>query len=323
MGGRVMGWALPKLGVGTGTAAWGQGEHLDELRQVAEAALAEGSPFFDTAPVYGGTFAEQHLGQVLRGVPRGSYFVSTKAGYHVGGGESRTDLSRGGILRSVEGSLKRLRTDYVDILHLHDPDCCPQQALDEAFPTLMELRTQGVTRAVGCGMNQWQMLETFARQADLDACLLAGRYTLLEQESLGFLNLCAERGIAVLLGGVYNTGILATGAVPGARYQYEAAPPAIMERVRRIEAACARFGVPLHAAALQFALAHPAAAALVVGMQTAGELRAAQAGLAAEIPTGLWAALKDESLLAPEAPVPGDRSGRSPGGPHPNPSPRR
>jgi D-threo-aldose 1-dehydrogenase len=187
---------------------------------------------------------------------------------------------------------------------LHDPDCCLKDALDTALPTLCQLRDQGVIRAVGSGMNQWQMLAEFAQHADVDCFLLAGRYTLLEQTSLPLLELCRQKNIALFLGGVYNSGILATGAVPGARYQYAPAPPEILAKVARLEAVCARHGVSLQTAALQFPLAHPAVRTLIIGANSVTEYASALAASNAPIPAELWQELRHEGLIEAGAPVP-------------------
>jgi D-threo-aldose 1-dehydrogenase len=306
---RIEQLSLPVLGVGTGVWKWGEREtSREDLRAIVDAnlamAAATGQPaLFDTAPRYGSGFSETRLGELLRGVPRESYRISTKTGYSIDDLESQILLGRDDIHRVVEGSLRRLNTDYLDILHLHDPDCCLDDSLDTAFPAMIELREQGLVRAVGAGMNQWEMLDIFVQRVDLDCCLLAGRYTLLEQEALEFMDRCAEKGVAVLLGSVYNSGILATGAVPGARYKYVPAGPEILEKVRRMEAVCARHGVPLPAAALQFCLGHPAVKSLVVGMVNVKELHTAREGLGVSIPAALWDELKDEGLIERAAPV--------------------
>ncbi len=302
---RMAGWSLPRIGLGTG--AWQQPNaiHPDQVGEQVQFVLAQPNPFFDTAPLYGNGQSEAWLGAALRGVDRASYRVASKAGWAIQpDGPAQTDLSRDGILRSVEGSLKRLGLDYLDIAHLHDPDGHLRQALDVAFPTLYELRDQGVVRAVGSGMNQWPMLAEFAQHADVDCFLLAGRYTLLEQKALPLLELCRQKGIAVFLGGVYNSGILATGAVPGARYQYAEAPADILQRVQQLEAVCARHGVTLPAAALQFPLAHPAVRTLVIGANSVAEFAGALSGLQADIPASLWPELRGADLIDAAAPTP-------------------
>jgi D-threo-aldose 1-dehydrogenase len=301
---RLAGWSLPRIGLGTGTWAHDAAipqAHWDEL---VACVLAGPEPFIDTAALYGAGLSEQRLGAALRGVPRQHYRLASKAGWDTRSGTPRNDFSRDFIRRSVEASLGRLGLEHLDIVHVHDPDCCPRQALDEAFPALYALREQGVIGAVGAGMNQWHMLADFARQADVDCFLLAGRYTLLEQTALPLLDLCAEKGLTLFLGGVYNSGILATGPVPGARHNYAPAPPEVLERARRLADACARHGVALSAAALQFALAHPAVRTLVIGCNTPAEFNAALTGVEAPIPAALWADLRAAGLVAADAPAP-------------------
>jgi len=294
--------------VGLGTAPIGNlyAPISDEQAvSVVKAALAAGVNLVDTAPLYGAGVSERRVGAALRDVPRERVVISTKVGRLVEpDGSIPFDYSRDAVLRSFEESLKRLGVDRIDILHIHDPDDHERQALDEAFPTLAELRAQGVIGAIGAGMNQWQMLERFARNADFDCFLLAGRYTLLEQTSLEFLELCRSRGIGVFLGGVFNSGILATGPRPGAKYQYADAPPEIMERARRLEQVCQRHGVPLATAAVQFAAAHPAVTALVLGAVAPQEFEANLRSLEAAIPTALWEELRAEQLIHPDAPFP-------------------
>ena len=296
---------FPTVGVGTG--AWGSPYPAMAPEQAAgllNRVLERKPAFFDTAPIYGGGDSELWLGDILQGKPRESFIVATKAGYDTREGRHHIDLSRDNILRSVEDSLKRLKLDHLDILHLHDPDCCLSDALDVAYPVLASLREQGITRAIGAGMNQWQMPMELARNADFDCFLLAGRYTLLEQESLELLDLCAEKGIYLFLGGVFNTGILATGAVPGARHNYHTASKAVLERVARIEEVCARFRIPLRAAALQFAMGHPAVKSLVVGMQSAAEYDDVLKGVSLGIPQQFWQELRQLGLISPQAPLP-------------------
>jgi D-threo-aldose 1-dehydrogenase len=177
--------------------------------------------------------------------------------------------------------------------------------MEGGYRALHELREQGVVAAIGAGVNEWQVCEAMARAGDFDLFLLAGRYTLLEQEALdSFLPLCVERGIGIALGGPYNSGILATGARPGAFYNYDPAPPAILERVSRIEQVCEAHGVRLIEAALRFPLAHPAVVSVIPGAQSAAEVHRNAEILRARIPASLWADLKAEGLLRADAPVP-------------------
>ena len=266
--------------------------------ELIQFALENGVTLFDTAPLYGAGVSEHRVGSALRGVPRDRFTLSTKVGRLVlPDGSMQFDWSRDGVRRSIAESLERLKQDRVDIVHLHDPDQDYAQALNEAFPALAELRAQGVIGAIGAGMNQWQMCLDFARHADFDCFLLAGRYTLLEQTSLPLLEECARRNIRIMLGGVYNSGILATGSVPGAKYNYADAPVEIMERTRRIEAVCAQQGVLLRAAALRYPLLHPAVSTLVIGAQSKDEFAQTLASFNTEVPEPLWAALREESLI--------------------------
>lgn len=296
---------VTRMGLGSGFIGADPAQWPRSLETV-QTAFDQGVRLFDTAPLYSAGRAEEAIGEALAGIPRDQYVISTKVGRLLDM-ETRTlhfDYSRDGVLRSLEGSLRRLRTDHVEILHIHDSDHHMEDALAEAYPTLEELRRQGVVRAIGAGMNQWQALLRFAQEADFDCFLLAGRYTLLEQMSLAFLALCHQRGIGLLLGGVYNTGILVTGAVPGARYQYAEAPVAILDKTRAIEAICARHGVALAAAAQQFVLAHPAVAAVVVGAVAPEEVRANVAAFSATIPPAFWTDLREAGLIDAAAPLP-------------------
>jgi len=297
---------VPSLGLGTAPLA-NLYTHISETQalETIRYALSNGINLFDTAPLYGAGLAERRLGAVLRDIPRDSYVLSTKVGRLVTSqGSVVFDWTRDGVLRCLEDSLDRLGVEYVDILHIHDPDQHQREALDVVFPALAELRSQGVIRAVGAGVNQWQMLVDFAHHADFDCFLLAGRYTLLEQGALDLLELCHARGISILLGGVYNSGILATGAQPGAKYNYADAPPVLLEQVRRIETICARYDAPLKAAALQFPLAHPAVTSLVVGAQSMGELAETIDALHTTLPQGLWDDLRSAGLVHESAPLP-------------------
>jgi D-threo-aldose 1-dehydrogenase len=278
----------------------------DDALATIQAAYHRGVRLFDTAPLYGLGVSEERVGRALREFPRASYVISTKIGRVLKADRSGYDFdyTRDGVLRSLEGSLARLGLDYIDILHIHDPDNHQHEALETAFPTLAELRSQGVIKAIGAGMNQWQALEHFARNADFDLFLLAGRYTLLEQSALAFLELCQTRGIGIFLGGVYNSGILATGPIAGAKYNYAAAPPAILEKAAAIQAICQRYDVPLNVTALHFARAHPAVTSLVVGATAPAEIDANLHALAASVPVALWQALHTAGLIEAAAPVP-------------------
>jgi D-threo-aldose 1-dehydrogenase len=276
--------------------------------QVVHHALANGVTFFDTAPSYGAGVSERRLGHALAGTPRDRFQIGTKIGVVVNpDGSTERSYRRDAVKRSIADSLQRLGVDFVEIAHIHDADADEnfRMALDEAYPVLADLKAQGVIRAIGAGMNQWQREAEFARHADFDCFLLAGRYTLLEQEPIHeYLPLCLEKGISVFLGGVFNTGILATGSIPGAWYQYRPAPPEILAKTRQIEAVCTQHGVALKAAALQFPLAHPAIRSLVVGMISPTEMDQNLRALHAPIPAAFWADLHDQGLIESAAPTP-------------------
>jgi D-threo-aldose 1-dehydrogenase len=225
------------------------------------------------------------------------------------------DYTHDGILRSLEDSLERLGVDSVDILYVHDVDVFThgsEEARDQHVKTLMasgykalvKLRDQKVIKAFGAGINEWQVAETLAKAGDFDVFLLAGRYTLLEQEALNsFLPLCEARGIGIVLGGPYNSGILASGPKPGARYNYEAAPKDVLERVAKIEAMCRSFKVKLPQAALRFPLMHPCVVSVIPGAAAPKEVAINVKTLGVKIPKALWKALKAEGLMHKDAPV--------------------
>jgi D-threo-aldose 1-dehydrogenase len=208
-------------------------------------------------------------------------------------------------MRSVEESLKRLHLDCVDILLIHDPDDHYQDAIDGAYPALEKLRSEGSVKAIGAGMNQSEMLARFAREGDFDCFLLAGRYTLLEQRGLTeLLPLCERKGISVIIGGPYNSGILATGVREDARYEYQSAPLEVVEKVRRLDVLCAQYAVPRKAAALQFPLAHPAVASVIPGCRSAAEVEENAAMIEFPIPPEFWLELKAARIIETDAPVP-------------------
>jgi D-threo-aldose 1-dehydrogenase len=209
-------------------------------------------------------------------------------------------------MQSVEASLQRLGLDRIDILHIHDPDDHGDEALAGAFKALNRLRSDGTVRAVGAGMNQAEMLARFAREADFDCFLLAGRYTLLDQAALPeLLPLCSERGIAIILGGVFNSGIVGNLDDPArATFNYQPAEAHWLDKARKVRAVCEEFGVPIQAAALQFPFAHPALTAVLTGAETPAEFDENAANMQLPIPTDLWTALKQSGLLHPDAPTP-------------------
>jgi len=324
---------LPVSTLGFGGAPLGDlYAHLDEATAVAtvEAAIAGGVTLFDTSPLYGHGLSEHRIGAALRRVPREGLVLSTKVGRvaepFAGRGDGsgyrgglphglRFDYSYDGAMRSLEQSALRLGVDRIDIVLIHDVDVWTHgaalieqrfaEAMNGAYRALERLRASGAVKAIGVGVNEADMCERFARAGDFDTMLLAGRYSLLEQPALAsFMPLALEKGIGLMLGGVFNSGILATGPVPGARYNYNPAPPEILARVAAIEAVCTRHGVPLRRAALQFPLGHAAVASLVMGAVSPAEVADQIAELAQPVPAALWAELKAEGLLAADVPVP-------------------
>ena len=302
-------------------------------QSVLAAALADGCHSFDTAPHYGHGLSEHRLGQALRPRSRDSFALSTKVGRLLHPDASAPgdqngyvqclpfrqtwDFSADGIRRSVHDSLQRLGLAQLDTVYIHDCDAgvhggaypeVLRQVLDEALPALQRLRQEGLLRHVGLGVNDVQVCLDVLRQADLDGLLLAGRYSLIDQAALPeLLPLCVERGVRIALGGVFNSGILATG-VRGAqvpRFDYAPASAQWIDKVARIEALCEAYAVPLRAAALQFPLAHPAVEIVVVGAQTVPQWTDAVAMMGHPIEPGFWQALQAQGLLDHGVPVPG------------------
>ncbi len=287
--------------------AWGGGEPIPEAQALStlKYAFEQGITWFDSAPNYVRGLAETRTGLVVGELPRDQVVVATKVGFDISGATVRRDYSRDGVLRSLEGSLKRLRVDHIDLLYVHDPDEYAQEVLDKTFPVLADLRAQGVIKAIGAGMNQWQVPLTFAEHADFDCFMIAGRWTLLEQGALPLLDVCYAKGIAVFAASIYNSGILATGAAhPAARYNHAPPPSTVLERVRDIEQLCAAYDIPLHTVATQFPFAHPAIKAVVVGFQTSSEVQACINALQQSIPPLLWKTLQDSNFIVSEAPLP-------------------
>ena len=304
-----------------------------DARATLDRAWDQGVRLYDTAPLYGLGLSETRLNGFLRDKPRDSYVLSSKIGRLLRAcrpGETRDcigkffdvparrevyDYTYDGTMRSVEFSLERLGVDRIDILFAHDLDVFnhkTQAALDAklaefmagGYKALLHLRDAGVIGAFGAGVNEWQPCQWLTERGDFDLFLLAGRYTLLEQEALSsFLPLATTRGIGVVVGGPYNSGILATGPVPGAFYNYDPAPDAIRHTVGRIQSVCLAHGVRLVDAAFQFCLRHPAVVSVIPGGQGVAEVDANLAAATAEIPAALWQALKEEGLLRPDAPV--------------------
>jgi D-threo-aldose 1-dehydrogenase len=309
-------------------------EKIPEEQALAtiEAAYRAGIRLYDTSPLYGHGLSEHRFGFVLRNKPRDDLVISTKVGrwlkperperidrgWFKGGlnFEPVYDYSYDGAMRSLEQSYQRLGMHQIDIALIHDVDIwthgSPEaydrrfaQSMEGAYRALDKLRSEGVVKAIGAGLNEVAPCVRYANSGDFDCFLLAGRYTLLEQNGLDDLfPLAEDKHFSLLLGGPFNSGILATGAVPGAKYNYKPATPEIMERVTRIETVCSRHDVPLAAAAIQFPLGHPCVASIIPGAVAASEVERNAALMAASIPAALWSELKGEGLLADAAPVP-------------------
>lgn len=304
----------------------------DDAQAVLERAWDAGVRYFDTAPQYGLGLSETRLNRFLRGKPRDSYVLSSKVGrllqpctaqerdgigkwFDVPNRRGIFDYGYDGVMRSVEFSLERLGIDRIDILFAHDLDVFTHgsvaarndrisELMAGGYRALLSLRDQGVITAFGAGVNEWQACQILSEHGDFDLFLLAGRYTLLEQEALEtFLPLAQARGIGIVLGAPYNSGILATGARPGAFYNYDPAPQSVLERVARIEAVCAAHEIRLVDAAFQFALRHPAVVSVIPGGQGLDEMESNLAAARADVPEALWEALKAAGLLHPDAPV--------------------
>ena len=299
-----------------------------------QAAWDGGIRYFDTSPWYGRGQSEHRFGRFLYRQPRAELVLSTKVGrvlrrparpdtfdtgFWAGGlpFEHVFDYSYDAIMRSFEDSLQRLGMNRIDLLIIHDLDyrhhehepkvaAYLAQLATSGWRALDELRAAGVIRGIGAGINELGMIPRFLDLVDLDFFLLAMRYTLMEQDTLDVeLPYCERRDVGIVIGGVFNSGILATGAVPGAKYNYEDATPEIMARVDAIDAVCRRHDVPLIAAALQFPLGHPAVTSVIPGGIMPEHVEANLAHMRREIPAALWAELKAEGLIRGDAPVPG------------------
>lgn len=308
---------------------------LDDASAIAavESAVAAGLTLIDTSPLYGHGLSEHRVGTALRRLPggRSSVVLSSKVGRvlhpargphwnregYLGGlpFEAQIDYSYDATLRSIEQSLLRLGTSHLDIALIHDVDrrnhggqweARFKEALGGAYKALDDLRRQGVIRALGIGVNEADVCTRFALECRLDVVLLAGRYSLLDPSAADeFFPLAQQQGIGILLGGVFNSGILATGAGPGAKYDYADAPATIQERVRQLQAVCARHRVPLACAAMQFAAAHPAVQSLVLGAVTPSEVQRNLASWQTPVPGALWDELRELALIPAHLPTPG------------------
>ncbi len=311
--------------IGLGTAPLG-GLFAPVSDADAEAAIERawslGVRYFDTAPLYGFGLAERRLGNFLRQQKQDSFVVSTKVGrllrasgtvpaeddHYKGTPVERPqlDYSYDGVMRSMEESLDRLGLDRVDILLVHDPDDHYDEAIAGAFRALQRLRSDGTVRTIGAGMNQSEMLARFAEAVPVDCFLLAGRYTLLDQGALATLfPVCLARNIGIILGGIYNSGILASPRA-GAKFNYEGADATLLARARELDALCRKHGTELKAAAIQFCMAHPAVTVALQGARSAAEVSDNIAMAELPVPSGFWRELRQRKLVDERAPLPGE-----------------
>ena len=301
-----------------------------EAEAMVRQAWDQGVRFFDTAPGYGNGLSEYRLGHALRTYDRSQLVLSTKVGRvltptldaPIDNGQYREippfvasyDYTYDGVMRAVEQSMQRMLTDRFDALFIHDCDRYThgtgqpelfRQAVVSAFPALESLRDQGVVTAIGFGVNETDVMIDAVKTTDSDLCLLAGRYTLLEQEPLdSLLPMCEERGIGIVLGGVFNSGVLATGPIVGARFNYGPAPTWVLDKAARLEAVCRGYDVPLAAVALQFAYAHPAVVSVCIGARTTEQQGRNAELFETPVPQQLWADLRSAGLVREDAPTP-------------------
>ncbi|MFJ1807454.1 MULTISPECIES: aldo/keto reductase [unclassified Streptomyces] len=291
----------------------------EQAYEAVAAAWQRDIRYFDTAPHYGLGLSERRLGAALREHPRAQYTISTKVGRRLEptdrGGDDLADgfavpathrrvwdFSADGVRRSLEASLERLGLDRVDVVYLHDPDDHAEQAFREGYPALEKLRSEGVVGAIGAGMNQAEMLTRFVRDTDVDVVLCAGRYTLLDQRARAeLLPAAVERGVSVVVGGAFNSGLLADPR-PVATFNYAQAPGDLLDRALRMKETAERHGITLRAAALAFCAAHPAVASVLVGTRSAAEVRDCAEQFAIAVPAAFWQELRDTGLLTSEEP---------------------
>ena len=320
----------PRLGVGTAPLGnMFQAHTDDEADAVLADAVARGLRYFDTAPLYGHGLAEERVGRAVAGLPRDEVIVSTKVGRLLRADAPRDesqfylgepfykdvppvgpvwDFSYDGVMASVDESRRRTGLGRFDVLLLHDPDEDFEAASTTGFRALAELRASGSVSAIGAGMNQAPMLARLVEACDFDIVLVAGRYTLFDQVAMDeLLPLCEQRTVSVVVGGVFNSGILVDPS-PGARYNYVPATGADLARAQRIKSVCDRYNVPLPAAALQFPFAHPRVCTVLLGIRSIEELTKNLTWLDVSIPADLWMDLKAEGLLREDAPTPTTRA---------------
>lgn len=329
------GASIPFTELGFGAAPLGnlyQATSEKDAQSTFETAWKAGIRYFDTAPLYGLGLSETRLNHFLRGKRRDSYVISTKVGrllkvcapgertgigkfFDTPSRQEVFDYTYDGVMRSLEASLERIGIDHIDVVFVHDVDVFTHKSeaardvhvktlMSSGYRALLKLRDEKVIKAFGAGINEWQVAETLTMQGDFDIFLLAGRYTLLEQEALeSFLPICEKRGIGIVLGGPYNSGILATGAKPGAKYNYDAAPKGILDRVRKIEAVCKAHKVKLPQAALRFPVTHPSVVSVIPGAVSPKEVALNVKTMSVKIPKSLWKDLKAQGLMDKRAPV--------------------
>ncbi|WOH38120.1 aldo/keto reductase [Thalassotalea fonticola] len=324
---------VTELGFGAATLGNLYRRMTDENAQAAiEKALELGLNQFDTAPYYGFGLSERRVGDALREVNPNDFIVSTKVGRILKPCaqaedkygfcspmpfEPEYDYSYDGIMRSFEHSLQRLGLSKIDILYMHDigrathgddHDRLFKIAMEGGYKAMDELRSQGLVSAIGLGVNEYEVCEQAMEHGQFDCFLLAGRYTLLEQKALeSFLPRCLKENTSIVLGGPYNSGILATGtrrAGVEPYYNYEPASASIISTVAKIEDICEQFNIPLAAAALQFPLAHPAVVSVIPGLSSAGRVESTVQQMQLQIPAEFWQCLQSAGLLYPDVPVP-------------------
>ncbi|HEY3556956.1 MAG TPA: aldo/keto reductase [Kribbella sp.] len=310
--------------VGLGGAPLGNllGEvHEADAVAAVNAAWDEGWRYFDTAPHYGLGLAEERLGLGLQGKPRDSYVLSSKVGRIIYSADSaapddegfdvsttrrrRWDFSRDGVLQSIEDSLRRIGTDRLDVVFVHDPDDHYDEAVATAFPALIELREQGVIGAIGSGMNQTAMLTRFVREIDIDVIMLAGRYTLIDPDGLDdVLPACLANDVQVVAVGIFNSGLMSQPR-PAAdtTFNYAPADQSLIDKANKLADVCESHGTTLPAAALAFPLFHPAVAGIAVGCRTADEVHTNATLARSSVPAALWSDLKSAGLLREDAPT--------------------
>lgn len=304
--------SVSRLGIGGGSLANVHGE--DGIRALLDGSWDCGLRYFDTAALYAAGESERRFGLGLRTRPRDDFVLSTKLGRFSHNGAIAYDYTAAGAEASLAASLDRLGLGRVDIVFIHDltpalhGESFERQfrtAMGGAYPYLDGLRSKGIIGAVGIAMADADVALRFAQAGRFDCFMLAGGYTLLEHASLEtLLAHCSSDGSSVMVAAPFNTGILATGAIEGARFGYQPAPLEVIARTAAIEAICLRFGVSLPAAALQFPLAHPAVVSVVAGHQSMAEVQANLDLLAQPIPQEFWHDLKRSGLLPAAAPVP-------------------